>query len=216
MKSDRQLPELFEQLEESMQKEVRAAAMRREFSAGDHLVFEGDQCLNFLIVESGQVRVYKIGESGREVTLYHLRHQETCILTAFGILSKTPFLANAIVEESGSLLLIPADRVRDWINRSPFWRDFVFRALSTRLNDVMSILEAVAFQRVDARLAGFLLADKQPVLEITHDKIARELGSSRVVISRILENFENQGWVRLSRARIEIIDSKALSGLLVT
>ena len=216
MDKDLRLDDIFRELEPDLQQEIKATAIRCEFKSGEHLVFEGDTCTNFLIVESGRVRVYKIGESGREVTLYHLQKKETCILTAFGILSRTPFLANAVVEESCKLVLIPAEHVRDWINRSRFLRDFVFQSLSTRLNDVMSILEAIAFQRVDARVAGFLLGQEAMVIEMTHDKIAREVGSSRVVISRILEHLENEGVVKLARGRVEIVDEKNLRKLTVT
>jgi CRP/FNR family transcriptional regulator len=110
------------------------------------------------------------------------------------------------------LAIIPADTFRDWVRRYDLWREFVFELLSQRLSAVMAIVEEVAFQRMDVRVAS-LLAErgrKSELVHMTHQEIASELGSSREVISRILEDFSAQGMVEVSRGIIKILDRESL------
>ena len=145
---------------------------------------------------SGVVRVYKIGETGREITLYRFGLGQSCILTANAILSERSFPAIATVEREAEAVMIPADTFRDWVRRHDLWREFVFDLLSQRLVSVMALVEEVAFQRMDRRVAAFLLnrAQIQNPIHITHQEIAAELGSSREVISRLLEDLASEGW----------------------
>jgi CRP/FNR family transcriptional regulator len=108
--------------------------------------------------------------------------------------------------------MIPAPAFRDWVRRHDLWRDFVFDLLSQRLTSVMAIVDEVAFHRVDTRVASFLLNRSriQNPIHITHQEIAAELGSSREVISRILEGFASEGMIRSARGMVEILDFEAL------
>ncbi|MFN3491180.1 MAG: Crp/Fnr family transcriptional regulator, partial [Anaerolineales bacterium] len=156
----------------------------------------------------GSVRVYKIGETGREITLYRFGMGEGCILTASAILNDTSFPAIATVEQDAEVIMIPSKIFRDWIYHYPIWSEFIFNLLSQRLSSVMTIVEEVAFRRMDIRVAGLLLnhAQANNPIKITHQEIAAELGSSREVISRILDDFSDSDIVRLSRGAIEILD----------
>jgi len=115
------------------------------------------------------------------------------------------------------LAIIPADTFRDWVRRYDLWREFVFELLSQRISAVMAIVEEVAFQRMDARVASLLMERgiRSDTIHITHQVIASELGSSREVISRILEDFSAQGSVEVSRGSIKILDREALQTLSV-
>jgi CRP/FNR family transcriptional regulator len=108
--------------------------------------------------------------------------------------------------------MVPADRFRDWIGRYDLWRAFVFDLLSQRLSTVMAVVDEVAFRRMDARVAKLILERSQrgAVVRITHQEIAAELGSSREVISRIVEDFVSEGLICSGRGQIEVIDSKNL------
>ncbi|HSM58596.1 MAG TPA: Crp/Fnr family transcriptional regulator [Candidatus Sulfomarinibacteraceae bacterium] len=180
--------------------------------AGRDVFVEGDHTQAIALLISGVVRVYKIGESGREITLYRFGLGESCILTANAILSQQTFPAIATVEQDAEAVMIPAGVFREWVRRYDLWRDFVFDLLSQRLASVMEIVDEVAFQRVDTRLAS-LLVDRgraqNPVL-MTHQEIAAELGSSREVISRLLSGFGDEGLIRTGRGQIEILDFPAL------
>jgi CRP/FNR family transcriptional regulator len=193
-------------------RELQQAASFTRIPAGHDVFVEGDRVDAIALLISGVVRVYKIGETGREITLYRFGNGESCILTANAILSQQNFPAVVTVEKIAEAVMIPADTFRDWVRRYDLWREFVFELLSQRLASVMAIVEEVAFRRMDARLAAFLAerARSSSLLHITHQEIAAELGSSREVISRILEDFSAQGLLRSTRGAIEVLDLPAL------
>lgn len=182
--------------------------------AGKDVFVEGDRADAIALLISGVVRVYKIGETGREITLYRFGLGESCILTANAILSQKSFPAIATVEEDAEAVMIPSEVFRDWVKRYDPWRDFVFDLLSDRLSMVMAVIDEVVFQRMDKRVASWLLnqAGAQNQLRVTHQEIAADLGSSREVISRILQDFSRSGLIQLSRGAIEILDLEALEG----
>ena len=195
-------------------RDFQQAASFMRIPAGHDVFIEGDHVDAIALLISGVVRVYKIGETGREITLYRFGNGESCILTANAILSQQNFPAVATVEKAADAIMIPADTFRDWVRRYDLWRAFVFELLSQRLASVMAIVEEVAFRRMDARLAAFLTERTRTasLVHITHQEIAAELGSSREVISRILEDFSAQGLLRSTRGAIEVLDLQALQG----
>jgi CRP/FNR family transcriptional regulator len=180
--------------------------------AGKDVFIDGDQPDAIALLLSGVVRVYKIGETGREITLYRFGLGESCILTANAILSRKSFPAIATVEKEAEAVMIPAAAFRDWVKRYDLWRDFVFELFSDRLSTVMAIVDEVVFKRMDQRVAALLL-DKERLqhpIRITHQEIAAELGSSREVISRILEDFSQTGLVKPGRGTIEVLHREGL------
>ena len=193
-------------------RDFQQAASFMRIPAGHDVFIEGDHVDAIALLISGVVRVYKIGETGREITLYRFGNGESCILTANAILSQQNFPAVATVEKAADAIMIPADTFRDWVRRYDLWRAFVFELLSQRLASVMAIVEEVAFRRMDARLAAFLAERTRTasLIHITHQEFAAELGSSREVISRILEDFSAQGLLQSTRGAIEVLDPQAL------
>ena len=194
-------------------REFQQVVFLAKIPAGQDVFLEGDRVDAIALLISGVVRVYKIGETGREITLYRFGNGESCILTANAILSQKTFPAIATVEKEAEAVMIPADIFRDWVKRYDPWREFVFDLLSERLSTVMAVLEEVVFQRMDHRLASWLLSRSQNLnpIHTTHQEIAAELGSSREVISRILEDFSQKGWVEVGRGTVEILDEEGLA-----
>lgn len=180
--------------------------------AGRDVFVEGDRVDGIALLISGVVRVYKIGETGREITLYRFGLGEACILTANAILSQKYFPAIATVEQDAEAVLIPADKFRAWVRQYDLWQEFFFDQLSQRLSSLMMIVDEIAFRRMDARIASLLLSRSriQNPICVTHQEIASELGSSREVISRLLEDFAERGILRPGRGEIEILDVEAL------
>lgn len=196
--------------------ELKNRASLVHIPAGKDVFLEGDEIEAIAFLISGSVRVYKIGETGREITLYRFGNGSSCILTANAILSSGTFPAIATVEQDAEAVLIPAAAFRDWVRRYDPWRDFVFDLLSQRLSSMMAVLDEVAFQRMDRRVASYLAAQarmENPV-RTTHQKIASELGSSREVISRLLEDFVIEGSIRAGRGTIEVVDFEVLNSRL--
>jgi len=198
--------------EPEFQRDFREQAFMARIPAGRDVFVEGDPVDAIALLISGVVRVYKIGETGREITLYRFGNGESCILTANAILSQERFPAVATVEKDAEAVMIPAEAFRDWVRRSDVWREFVFELLSQRLSTVMALVDEIAFRRMDNRLAEFLdgRSLRSNTISITHQEIAAELGSSREVISRLLEDFTAQGIIVSSRGKIEITDRDAL------
>ena len=193
-------------------RDFKQAAVFMRIPKGQDVFVEGDRVDAIALLVSGVVRVYKIGETGREITLYRFGNGESCILTANAILSQQNFPAVATVEKAAEAVMIPADTFRDWVRRYELWRAFVFELLSQRLASVMAIVDEVAFRHMDVRLAAFLTERTRTarLIHITHREIAAELGSSREVISRILEDFSAQSLLRSTRGAIEVLDPQAL------
>ncbi len=194
-------------------REFQQVAFLAKIPAGHDVFLEGDSVDAIALLISGVVRVYKIGETGREITLYRFGHGESCILTANAILSQKSFPAIATVEKDAEAVMIPADKFRDWVKRYDAWREFVFELLSDRLSTVMAVVEEVVFQRMDRRVAALLLNRSKVTnpIRITHQEIAAELGSSREVISRILEDFSQKGVIEVTRGTVEILDLEAVA-----
>lgn len=196
-------------------REFRESATILRVPEGHDVFVQGQRVDSIPLLISGTVRVYQISETGREVTLYRFRPGESCVLTANAIMSEQSFPAIATVEEEAEAVMIPEQDFRDWVGRHQLWREFFLDLVSQRLASVMLLVDEVAFQRMDRRVAGLLLerADQVNPVQVTHQEIASELGSSREVISRILEDFQTKDLVRTGRAQIEVIDEDGLSAL---
>jgi CRP/FNR family transcriptional regulator len=203
---------ILEHADPGLLREFQQKAFFARIPTGHDVFVEGDRADAIALLISGVVRVYKIGETGREITLYRFGNGESCILTANAILSQKNFPAIATVEKEAEAVMIPAETFRDWVRRYDLWREFVFDLLSERLSSVMATVEEVAFRRMDERLITFLLQrlGQSDSIQITHQEIAAELGSSREVISRILEDFSTLGMISVSRGTIKLLDREAL------
>jgi CRP/FNR family transcriptional regulator, anaerobic regulatory protein len=180
--------------------------------AGRDVFVEGQQVGAIPLLISGTVRVYQIGETGREVTLYRFRPGESCVLTATAILTRQSFPAIATVEEEAEAVMVPADTFRAWVATDDLWRGFFVDLVAQRLASVMTVVDEVAFRRLDQRVAALLVTrarDSNPI-SITHQEIAAELGSAREAVSRVLEDLGAKGWIRSTRGQIELTDLDAL------
>lgn len=176
------------------------------------LCLEGEKCSCVPLVLSGQARVYKIGESGREITLYRVGPGESCIMAASCILSDFRFPAFSATETSVEAVVISPEVLHQFVNRFQIWREYLCGMLASRLAEVITVLEAVAFRRMDTRMAEYLLhrAHEGDTIKRTHQEIAIDLGTSREVVSRVLEEFEREGLIVLSRGEIRTEDVKGL------
>ena len=200
-------------VDEAFTEELATSATAVSLAAGQTICHQGDSCTQLALVTAGSARVYKLAESGREITLYRVDPGECCILTASCMLSQRAFPANATVETDLQAIVIPANRVTAWMSDSQVWQRFLWSLLATRLGDVIGLVEEVAFRRMDQRLADYLHthADQRgATLNATHSKIAADLGTSREVVSRMLKDLEQRGLLKLSRGRVEILSPAQL------
>ena len=156
-------------------------------------------------------RVSAQSRGGRELVLYRVRPGQTCTVTASCLLSGAPYPARGVVEDPISGVFLSRPTFRELVDSSAPFRDFVFSILTSRIDHLMEVVSEVAFHKLDLRLASRLL-ELGPTIEMTHQQLADEIGSTREMVSRILEAFADRGWVGLGRKRIEIIDVDALRG----
>jgi CRP/FNR family transcriptional regulator len=172
------------------------------------LVRDGTECRYLPLVLKGALRIYKTSDTGRQLTLYRIERGESCILTATCILNGNRFPAVAEADGATELVLLPAGLLLRLVDEQPVWRRFVFGLYSKRLETMITLVEEVAFQHMDSRLAGWLLkaATGSPgVVTATHGRIASELGTSREVVSRILKDFQTEGLLTTLRGRVHIL-----------
>jgi len=177
---------------------------------GGTVVFDENQpCQGFPLLLSGSIRVIKAAPNGRELQLYRVVAGESCILTSSCLLGHAHYRARGIADmDTGMVVLAPVTFEKLLSMHKPF-RDHIFGLFSERLADLMQLVSAVAFQKLDQRLAN-LLTNKPNPIHSTHQALADELGSAREIVSRLLKGYAEQGWVKLGREQIEITDIAAL------
>jgi CRP/FNR family transcriptional regulator, anaerobic regulatory protein len=175
----------------------------------------GSVCEHYLLVVEGSVRVQRTSSSGREIVLYRVQTGESCVLTTSCLLGGSRYSAEGICETGVEGIAIPSPRFMEGIEHSPGFRRFVFQGYGQRIAELMTLIDEVAFGRLNARLAHRLLelAHGADALQCTHQDLAVELGSAREVVSRALKDFERQGWVHLARGHIDLLDRDALRAL---
>ncbi len=205
MLTPKEFARTFPALQKIPVQEMLSSSATQAIPSGARIYSEGDGCSAIAFVLSGEIRVYKVGETGREITLYEIGPGETCILNASCILAHTSYPANAVALSEVDALLVPSAVFRRLVTENEAMREFVFTLLSRRLSLVMELVEEVAFGRMDERLMEYLVEKSgDNVLETTHQKIANDLGTSREVVSRLLKDFERSGKVGLSRNSIRL------------
>jgi len=201
---------LFSEVPPALLDELVAGAQEVRAPAGTVLFDERQPCGGFPLVLEGDIRVTKAAPSGRGILLYRVGPGEGCILSGGCLLGNSSYSASGVAETDVLLLRIPPPLFQKLLMQSEPFRRFVFGMYGERLGEVMELVEAVAFQRLDARLAQ-LLIHRGPVVQATHQSLADELGSVREIVSRLLRSFEERGWVRLERERVTLLDLKALA-----
>lgn len=199
-----------------LQSTVLAAARYVRLAPGEFLFREGDASSEFAAVGAGSIRVFRIGSTGREITLYHVRSQESSLVSMLAVLLDRPVIASGQAEVETQAVVLPAAALRELVVTSVPMRRYIFETVTRGLVEVTTLLEDVAFRTMDSRLAALLLQhfDTADVISMRHEDIASELGTAREVVSRLLENYERKGAINLSRGRVAMRDEAMLRQLL--
>jgi CRP/FNR family transcriptional regulator len=183
----------------------------REIGQGTTILREGQACSNVPFVLEGSIRVYKSAESGREITLYRIEAGQSCILSTGCGRSLASFPANVVAEKATTAAFMPSDTVRTLFAGGASFRNFVLDQYSSRMAEVMELVQEIAFRHVDERLHQWLIdssshsADHR--IAATHQELADHLGTSREVVSRILKDWEERGGLEISRGSIFLLPS---------
>ncbi|MCA8882704.1 MAG: Crp/Fnr family transcriptional regulator [Rhodobacteraceae bacterium] len=183
--------------------------------AGQVIFGPGSEADNLLLLISGTVRVQHLSESGRQIVLYRIHAGESCVLTTACLMAHEAYSAEGVTETDIEAVAVPRAVFDDLVAQSAEFRAFVFASYSRRITDLFLVIEDVAFQRMDIRLAQKLLdlAAADGKLNATHQQLAAELGTAREVVSRQLQEFRRRGWITLSRGTIQVDNAAGLRGL---
>lgn len=182
----------------------------KTYHEGDIILDENSSIRSIPIVMKGMLKVIRTEEDGREILLYYIKAGESCIMSFLGGMHNEKSIVKAEVEEDTEILFLPIDKVSLFIKEYPEWLDYIFRLYHKRFEELLDIINAIAFKKVDERLLN-LLHKKSEILNsktiiITHEQLANELGTARVVVSRLLKQLEDAGKLQLGRNKITILE----------
>lgn len=174
----------------------------------------GNSPENLLFLLDGTVRVQQLAENGREIVLYRVQAGESCVMTTACLLAYEDYSAEGVAETDIKAAAIPRSVFDDLISQSKEFRTFVFSAYSKRITDLFHVIEDIAFQRMDIRLAQKLLDLRQgQTVKATHQQLAAELGTAREVVSRQLSEFQRRDWIKQTRGNVELLDEASIARL---
>ncbi|MCR8842678.1 Crp/Fnr family transcriptional regulator [Paenibacillus sp. SC116] len=179
----------------------------------NHIIHEGEFLESAALIMHGTVRMYKLGENGREVTLYRIHDGGCCPLMASSILGETAYEANICIEKPTKVLFVPARIFQRWMGTYMSFRQFIFKSFAERLIIMSNLIDNMVFKSIRIRIFEYLLEKttaEHNTLTITHDHLAIELGTAREVISRTLKGMEKEGLISLSRGQITNIQHDQL------
>lgn len=181
----------------------------KTFAEGEIIVNEDSYIRSIPIVLTGSIKVMQTDENGRELLLYFIEHGESCIMSFLGGIHHERSKVKAIAESETEILLVPVAEVSRFIKDYPQWLDYIFRLYHKRFEELLQVVNAVAFTKIDERLVQLLKKKASlsgtAAIYITHEQLATELGTARVVVSRLLKQLEQSGMVKLSRRAILLL-----------
>lgn len=181
----------------------------KTYHEGDIILDENSSIRSIPIVMKGMMKVIRTEEDGREILLYYIKAGESCIMSFLGGMHNEKSIIKAEVEEDTEILFLPIDKVSLFIKEYPEWLDYIFRLYHKRFEELLDIINAIAFKKVDERLLNLLqkkseLSNSTTII-ITHEQLANELGTARVVVSRLLKQLEEEGQLKLGRNKIQLL-----------
>lgn len=196
--------------EDELINEILQVGTYKEVAAGAKLMEIGSYVKGMPLLVSGAIKVLREDKNGDELLLYYLEKGDTCSMTMTCCLGQTKSEIRAIAETDTKLIMVPIEKMEIWTAKYKSWRSFVFDSYHNRLNEMFRTLDSIAFDKMDERLLNYLKEkvriNNENVIHNTHQEIAYELHSSRVVISRLLKKLENNGRIQLYRNYIEVIN----------
>lgn len=190
-------------------KKLYLTGNKKTYKEGDIILDENSSIRSIPIVMKGMIKVIRTEEDGREILLYYIQAGESCIMSFLGGMHNEKSIVKAEVEEDAEILFLPVDKVSLFIKEYPEWLDYIFRLYHKRFEELLDIINAIAFKKVDERLLNLLIKkaeiSQSKTIIITHEQLANELGTARVVVSRLLKQLEDTGKLKLGRNKITLL-----------
>lgn len=197
--------------EPALLEELKKVAKTATAKEGDVILDYGQIIRSMPIISKGVIKVYRMDEEGREILLYYVNASESCAMTFTCCMEQFPSEIKAVAEEDVEMLTIPIDVMDKWLMNYSTWKSFVMTTIRNRFNEMLHSIDQIAFHKLDERLVNYLkqksTATKSKLLNLTHDEIATDLATSRVVISRLLKKLENDEKLLLYRNQIKLLNN---------
>jgi CRP/FNR family transcriptional regulator len=188
---------------------LREIGYTRTFDKNEIIQNDAVKIHDLPIVSKGSIRVMQQDEEGREMFLYHIQPGETCIMSFLGGLHNEKSKISAVAEEESEVILIPITKMSEVIAKLPTWFEYIFNVYYQRFDELLNVVNELTFKKMDERLLHYLQKKKAAIgsyeLSLTHEEIANQMGTSRVVISRLLKKLEQEGLIELSRNQITLL-----------
>lgn len=198
------------QFEEALLNEIAQVGTFKEVKAGHKLMEIGEYIKGMPLLISGAIKVMREDSDGDELLLYYLEQGDTCSMTMSCCMGQSKSEIRAVAETDARLIMIPIRKMEEWTAKYRSWRNFVFESYNNRLNEMLQTIDSIAFLNMDERLVQYLREkariNQDQTIRNTHQEIAYDLHSSRVVISRLLKKLEQLGKIELHRNYIKILD----------
>lgn len=196
--------------EEELLEEINQVGVFKEVPAGYKLIEIGDYIKSMPLFVKGAVKILREDENGDELLLYFIERGDTCAMTFSCCLGRSKSQIRAVAETDTKFIMIPIQKMEEWMGKYKTWQNFILQSYHSRMTELLEAVDTIAFLRMDERILKHL-QDKAKVIgndEIhsTHQEIAHDLHTSRVVVSRLLKSLENQGKIKLNRNNITVID----------
>lgn len=197
--------------EKELLEEINKVAIAKEVHEGAELIRSGSYIKSMPLIIHGAIKILREDQDGDELLLYFLEKGDTCAMTLSCCIGHHKSEIKAIAEMDSKLVMIPVEKMEEWTTKYKSWRNFVFESYHKRLMEAIETIDSIAFLKMDERLLKYL-KDKtkisnDPLISTTHQQIAYDLHSSRVVISRLLKKMEKEGIIKLNRNSIEILEA---------
>ncbi|MEX0289888.1 MAG: Crp/Fnr family transcriptional regulator [Flavobacteriaceae bacterium] len=196
--------------EDALLEEINEVGIYKEVPEGHKLMEIGQYIRSMPLLLSGAIKVLREDGEGDELLLYYLEKGDTCSMTLTCCLGDSKSEVRAIAETDAKIIMVPVQKMEEWTAKYKSWRNFIFESYHSRLNELLNTLDSIAFDKMDMRLASYLKEkariNKDDVIHNTHQEIAYDLHSSRVVISRLLKKLERMGKIELHRNHIKLLE----------
>ncbi|HLV42232.1 MAG TPA: Crp/Fnr family transcriptional regulator [Brumimicrobium sp.] len=197
--------------EPKLLEEFKSIAKEVSVQAGDVILDYGQIVRSMPIIASGTVKVSRMDDQGREILLYYVNAKESCAMTFTCCMEQFPSEIKAIAEDDVVMLTVPINVMDEWLMKYSTWKSFVMGTIRDRFNEMLNTIDQIAFQKLDERLKYYLQQKAKhtgsKLLNLSHEEIARDLATSRVVISRLLKKLENDDLLLLYRNQIKLLNA---------
>jgi len=208
----------WDNLSEQEKKAIQSNIFFKSYKKGDIIHSNGDECIGMIIIIKGELRTYIMSEEGKEVTLYRLFESNVCALSADCLLNTITFDTHIEAATDSEIVIIGLPVLSKLLRENIYVENFTYKLISNRFSEAMWSIEQILFMGFDRRLAIFLLDESikndSNTIKLTHEEIAKYMGSAREVVSRMLKYFQNEGYIEASRGNIRIKDIDKLRDLL--